>query len=229
MMYMQPMNPDSQRKIMYASHHWLRLIGAVLFFLLALFVMGIFVLAAAGLTRSGQNWKAAGIGLASSLPFWIIGLICWTESRAYMASSPAGLEFHGFGYRLFCPWQDLEAVRIVTTSQHALDPTGTKVRTPQEQEIYREVEKRLSPILPLLPQEFIEVLYLSRPVELQRAWWAKSILSPTRKIRLTDFHSWRATSVGRDIRRFAPQLVDYRQLQGGPDSQDSQPSFTLNP
>ena len=210
---MQTVNAESQRAVMYPSKHWLRLLGAILFSISAFLLVVLAFLAAFGIARFTQSWSAAATAFGSSLPILGVALFCWAESQEYVASSPTGLEFQGFGYRIFSRWENLDAIRIITASDHALDPTGTKTRSPMEQEILHEVRRKLTPIQSIFPQELIEVLYLYQPVEVQRARWIRGILTPTRKLRLSDYQSWRSTPVGQDMRRYAPQLKDYEVLQ----------------
>lgn len=181
----------------YRARNWL---GTMFLVSIGLFFTFLSVLIPFYRPLSLQDW---GVDLA--LAFVGVGSVVlaalgpYAESQKYLITSPRGIEYGGFGFRVFAQWDEIDRVGLIHPGEYYLGPNRA--------ELARYIQN--GKIGTLFPENNIECLVLRHPLPFEKNLWAKSIIrDQTWYIPLSDFLWWRFEELGRDIRKYAPHIKD---------------------
>jgi hypothetical protein len=121
-------------------------------------------------------------GKFSFLPFFILGILLYAsmiflfkaQVNAHILTSPNGLEYHAPGLHIRSSWENIEQIKLLGIA--------AQLGVGPEFIVLRE------------PPEILSV-----------NWYGQQILNPNRgSIPLLEFGQWRYTSLGDEIKRYAP-------------------------
>ncbi|MBN2149296.1 MAG: hypothetical protein JW726_18050 [Anaerolineales bacterium] len=186
----------------YRTHYYLRYrLGAGLLIFFGLFLLLIAALAPFIKSPSFSDWKMVTVlGLVGMLCLIIAVLGPYGESQTRLVTSPEGIEYQGFGFRVLARWENIERVAVILRSQYALEPDKTTQR------IYDKIS-RFALLEGQYPENHLECLVLRQPVCYDKKPWARRLIrNQTQYIPLSEFPRWRDSGLGEDIRRYAPHV-----------------------
>jgi hypothetical protein len=150
-----------------------------------------------------HDWEM-DIGLA------LVGMIClvmailgpYGESRTCLITSPEGIEYQGFGFRVYASWDNVDRVEIIPRSQYAIEPSKAEMV-----DYIRSKTKVIGKIEGFFPEAFMECLVLQHPLLYEKKDWAKKLIrNQTGYIPLSEFPWWRNSELAQDIQQYAPHL-----------------------
>lgn len=155
-----------------------------------------------------SDWKMIlGTGFMGVLCLGVAIMGPFGESRTSLITSPEGIEYQGFGFRVFSRWEDIERLDVISPGQYSLAPNHVAAAKMirEKAPLFVKLEKQV-------PENHMECLVLRTPLRYEKRRWARGLIrSETQYIPLSEFPWWRYGALGQDIQRSAPHLFNVEQ------------------